>query len=117
MIDWDHRLSPLAKEEAPEGRPVTDYITQSKANAAWRDRNIALCRLFLTTTMNVNEVAGIFGISPTTVRLVLFHFGIPSKRRHAPRPAWERQQGFGRRRNQLPPDLLALIEGMPTEEP
>jgi hypothetical protein len=92
---------------------MSDWITSAKAEALWRERNIALCRMFLTTRMTVNEVAGIFGISPTTVRLILFRFGIPSKRRQAPRPAWERQQGYGRRRDQLPPDLLALIEAMP----
>ena len=100
---------------------TVDWITPAKAEAAWRERNIALCRLFLTTTMNVNEVAGHFGIAPTTVRLVLFKFGIPSKRRHAPRPSWERQRGYGRRRDQLPADLQALIEGMkgfqPTQSP
>lgn len=95
---------------------MSDWITQAKANAAWQDRNIALCRLFLTTTMNVNEVAGIFDISPSTVRLILFKFGIPSKRRHAPRPSCERQQGYGQRRDQLPLDLQALIEDM-KEEP
>ena len=96
---------------------MNDWITNAKAAAAWRERNIALCRLFLTTTMNVNEVAGIFDISPTTVRLVLFKFGIPSKRRHELRSAWERQQGYGGRRDQLPPDLLALIDAMKSEEP
>jgi hypothetical protein len=95
--------------------PVSDWITSAKAEAAWRERNIALCRLFLTTDMTVKDVAKHFGISGTTVRVVLFHFGIPSKRRHAPRHAWERQQGFGRRRDQLPPDLQALIENMPSQ--
>jgi hypothetical protein len=92
---------------------MSEWFTSAKAEALWRERNIALCRLFLTTTMNVNEVAGSFDISPTTVRLILFRFGIPSKRRHAPRPSWERQQGYGQRKDQLPPDLLALIEAMP----
>jgi hypothetical protein len=89
---------------------MSDWITSAKANAAWRDRNIALCRMFLTTTMNVHEIAGIFSISGTTVRLILFRFGIPSKRRSAPRPEWEWRRGYGCRRDQLPPDLQALAD-------
>ena len=92
---------------------MEDYITSAKAEAAWRERNIALCRLFLTTAMNVKEIAGIFGISETSVRLILHRFGILSKRHKAPRLDWEQhRKGFGRRRDQLPPDLLALIEDM-----
>lgn len=92
---------------------MSDWITSAKAEAAWRERNIALCRQFLTTTMNVNEIAGIFDISPTTVRLILFRFGILSKRSKAPRLDWDQsRRGFGRRKDQLPPDLLALIEDM-----
>jgi hypothetical protein len=85
-----------------------------RSQKAWKARNIALCRLFLTTNMTVRDIAKYFSMSNTNAGLILYRFGIPTDRSFTSGRSRQQREGrgFGERKEQLPPDLQQMIEAL-----
>jgi hypothetical protein len=85
---------------------------EERSQAAWRARNVAICRLFLTTDMTARELAKRYGVTSPTIGLILYHAGIPGDRSFSSYMSRNRREdpNFGKRRARLPADVLALID-------